>query len=381
MRGALIVALVLGVLVAAASGSDAASVRYATADATVAVVNGKAFGVASSRREGADEQTTTVERGRVSVGEGLASTDALDDGAASAEAGDVALLDGRITARSVTRSAGADGVDGEIAGLRIDGRRYGIIRNARTLRLGIGERLVLNTGTTGLRLVTPELDVRLAVVEIGSFTRALPDPTRTPKPEPKPKPTRKPKPTPSPTPTPPATPPRLTAGGYAFPVVGEVNYTDTFGADRQAAIGTHQGVDIFGEFGAPAVAVRDGRLIKVGTLPISGNRLWVIADNGDAFFYAHLSSFSTVARTGARVQAGDVLGFVGNTGDAEPTPPHLHFEVHPGGLNQDAVNPTPIVRSWERSEDVPPGAWAQRLSADATERPGALVTVRDFIAE
>jgi murein DD-endopeptidase MepM/ murein hydrolase activator NlpD len=233
-------------------------------------------------------------------------------------------------------------------------------------------RLVLNTGTTGLRLVMPDLDARLAIADVGTFTRELPDPTRTPKPEPKK--------TPKPTPTAPPTPPRLTAGGYAFPVVGEVTYTNDWGAPR-ASTGTHVGNDIFGEFGAPAVAVRDGRLTKVGTLDISGNRLWLIDDNGDAYFYAHLSSFANVARNGARVQAGDVLGFIGNTGDAEPTPPHLHFEVHPGGLNEAPVNPFPILKAWQRREDVAPGAWAQRLGADAAERPGALVTVRDFIAE
>jgi len=129
------------------------------------------------------------------------------------------------------------------------------------------------------------------------------------------------------------------------------------------------------------VAVRDGTIDHVGTLPISGNRLWLHTANGDAFFYAHMSSFSTAARDGARVKAGTVLGFVGNTGDAEPTPPHLHFEVHPGGIDEDAVDPYPIVTAWQRRDDVPPGAWLQRLGADTTERPGALVTVRDFIAE
>ena len=91
----------------------------------------------------------------------------------------------------------------------------------------------------------------------------------------------------------------------------------------------HEGNDIFADFGTPVVAVADGELANVGTLPISGNRLWVYADSGDQFFYAHMSAFSANAVNGRRVEKGEVLGYVGNTGDAEPTPPHVHFEIHP----------------------------------------------------
>ena len=85
------------------------------------------------------------------------------------------------------------------------------------------------------------------------------------------------------------------------------------------------------------MAVADGELANVGTLPISGNRLWVYADSGDQFFYAHMSAFSANAVNGRRVEKGEMLGYVGNTGDAEPTPPHVHFEIHPSG--GDAVDP------------------------------------------
>jgi murein DD-endopeptidase MepM/ murein hydrolase activator NlpD len=172
---------------------------------------------------------------------------------------------------------------------------------------------------------------------------------------------------------------RLTSGGFAFPVYGKADVADDFGGPRE--IGPHQGNDVFAEFGAPVVAVTDGTISKVGTLPISGNRLWVTSTGGDAFFYAHLSAFSPAAVNGATVKAGTVLGFVGNTGDAEPTPPHLHFEVHPGGEPQDAVDPHPILLAWQGREDVAPGAWLQHAGADTAERPGALVAIRDFIAE
>ena len=121
--------------------------------------------------------------------------------------------------------------------------------------------------------------------------------------------------------------------------------------------------------------------VGLGTLEISGNRLWLETDEGDAFFYAHLSAFSPTAVDGRRVKAGTVLGFVGNTGDAEPTPPHLHFEIHPDGLDEDAVDPYPILLAWQGRRDVPAGAWLEAHGPDTTERPGALVAVRDFIAE
>ena len=371
-------ALVLaGVLVAQ---SPAANVRYSQAQAAVAIVDGKRFGAVQTRREGADATEATVLKTNATVtGQSSVSTsEAGPSGSASASAQGIDLLNGRVRARSVTRETTGAAPGGEVVGLRVDGVAYGPIRQARTIELEGGGQLVLNEGDTGLRLTTDALAVQIAVVATSTFTRALPDPTPTPKP----KPTKTPKPSPTPTATPvPKPPQRLTAGGYAFPVYGDVTYDSTYGAARAAPIVAHEGNDIFAEFGSPAVAVADGRLTKVGTLEISGNRLWLIDDNGDAYFYAHLSSFSSIARNGARVEAGDVLGFVGNTGDAEPTPPHVHFEVHPNGLEEDSVDPYPILRSWQAREDVPPGAYLQRLGADATERPGALVTVRDFIAE
>ncbi len=80
------------------------------------------------------------------------------------------------------------------------------------------------------------------------------------------------------------------------------------------------------------------------------------------------------------MKAGTVLGFVGNTGDAEPTPPHLHFEVHPGGEEEDAIDPHEILLAWQSGSDVPPSAWLRTVGTDTATRPGALVEVRDFIA-
>ncbi len=156
---------------------------------------------------------------------------------------------------------------------------------------------------------------------------------------------------------PPRIHPPLTAGGYVFPVYGPSSYADTFGAPRaDIASGWHHGNDIFGQVGQPILAVADGQLFSVGWNEIGGNRLWLRDRQGNQFYYAHLSAFSTAARDGARVRAGAVIGFMGNTGDAESTPTHLHFEIHPVSLlfleYDGAVNPTPYLDAWKRLEDL-----------------------------
>ena len=97
-------------------------------------------------------------------------------------------------------------------------------------------------------------------------------------------------------------------------------------------------------------------MFSVGWNKIGGWRLWLRDDRGWEYYYAHLSAYSPLAVNGAVVSAGDVLGFVGNTGDAEGTPYHLHFEVHPVGLlglgYDGAVDPTKYLDAWKRLQDV-----------------------------
>ena len=89
--------------------------------------------------------------------------------------------------------------------------------------------------------------------------------------------------------------------------------------------------------GTPLVAVVSGSVQQKQT-PLGGNSLWVTGGNG-SYYYAHLDSFEG---SSGPVQQGDVVGYVGDTGNARGTP-HLHFEVHPGG--GAAVNPYPSVRA------------------------------------
>ncbi len=181
---------------------------------------------------------------------------------------------------------------------------------------------------------------------------------------------------------PPVVTPQLTAGGYVFPVYGTSSYVDTFGAERgDIESGWHHGDDIFGQLGQPLLAVADGTVFSVGWNEIGGNRLWLRDGQGNQFYYAHLSAFSTLAVDGAHVNAGDVVGFIGTTGDASGTPPHLHFEVHPVSLlfrgYDGAVDPTTYLSAWRKLEDVdfPSAAgWAPPVPGSAlAPEPGAIL--------
>jgi murein DD-endopeptidase MepM/ murein hydrolase activator NlpD len=150
---------------------------------------------------------------------------------------------------------------------------------------------------------------------------------------------------------------RFTQGGYVFPVFGTAAFGDTFGAFRADVAGQwHHGEDLVAPLGTPLLAVADGTLFSVGWNDIGGWRLWLRDDGGNEFYYAHLDAYSPLAVAGRRVKAGDVLGFVGTTGDAEGGPPHLHFEIHPAELlslgYDGAVAPYPFLIGWRRAEDV-----------------------------
>jgi hypothetical protein len=173
----------------------------------------------------------------------------------------------------------------------------------------------------------------------------------------------------------------ITSQGYVFPVFGPSSYGDTFGAPRgDVHGGWHHGDDIFAPLGAPLLAVADGTVFSVGPERIGGNRLWLQDSAGNQYYYAHLSAYSPLAKDGQHVHAGDVLGFVGNTGDAAGGPYHLHFEVHPASLlflgYDGAVDPTPYLDAWRRLQNVtfPAGvAWAPQPLKSRLPPPGAML--------
>ena len=182
---------------------------------------------------------------------------------------------------------------------------------------------------------------------------------------------------------------RLSSGGFVFPVYGTASFGDSFGGPRpNVPGGWHHGEDIFAAAGTPLLAVADGTVHTIGFTKIGGYRLWLRDTQGNEFYYAHLSAYSPLAVEGRSVQAGDVIGFVGDTGDADGGSPHLHFEIHPAamaGLGYDGVvAPYSILLAWRRADDisfsagriyVPTGTGSVTLPP-----PGAVLLEADDIA-
>jgi murein DD-endopeptidase MepM/ murein hydrolase activator NlpD len=126
------------------------------------------------------------------------------------------------------------------------------------------------------------------------------------------------------------------AGPFQCPLPGST-FTDTFGAARSGGRG-HQGVDMMAARGTPILATVTG-IVSHSTSGLGGNQIWLAGTDGNSYFYAHLQGY--VGAEGL-VSAGDVIGKVGDTGNARGTP-HLHFEIHPGGGK--AIDPYPTVRA------------------------------------
>ncbi len=128
----------------------------------------------------------------------------------------------------------------------------------------------------------------------------------------------------------------------AFPVQGHgvESVHSRFGAARDGGQRSHRGVDIFARRGTPVLAASDGRVNRVRDTRIGGKVVWIRDPVRNAnVYYAHLDS--QYARDRQEVQPGDTIGFVGNTGNARTTPPHLHFGLYRRG--EGAVDPFPYI--------------------------------------
>lgn len=147
-----------------------------------------------------------------------------------------------------------------------------------------------------------------------------------------------------------------------FPVDGENFYTDTYGACRSGCARRHLGVDLIGEKMLPLLAARDGVVSWLRHDDAKGNILTITDDEGWKYHYIHINNdtpgtddganryeeaFAPGIEQGVRVTAGQVVAYLGDSGNAESTPPHLHFEIErPDGAN---INPTPSVAAAEEN--------------------------------
>jgi len=167
-------------------------------------------------------------------------------------------------------------------------------------------------------------------------------------------------------------PPEIPVREIVFPVVGPVKYSDTFGACRgYRCWRSHKGADIFSSKLTPLVAAADGTItfVRRSATTTAGNTVILRDDEGWRYLYLHLNNDSPGTddaanpqawivpnrlRVGDRVKAGDVIGFLGDSGNAERTPNHLHFEIRPP--NKGAINPTPSLEAAQAAGRVVPEA-------------------------
>ena len=103
----------------------------------------------------------------------------------------------------------------------------------------------------------------------------------------------------------------------------------------------HEGIDIFARRGTAVTSSTEGIVLRVSTNRLGGQVVWVLGPGGQRHYYAHLDRYAEIA-DGQRVRAGTVLGYVGTTGNAAGTPPHLHYGIYEAG---GAINPYPMLRA------------------------------------
>ncbi|MGA9275868.1 M23 family metallopeptidase, partial [Ilumatobacter sp.] len=143
------------------------------------------------------------------------------------------------------------------------------------------------------------------------------------------------------------------------PVAGPSTFEDSWGWARSGGR-SHEGVDMIADRGTPIRAVRDGDA-QFKTNGLGGRAIWLTTANGDKFYYAHLDDWEGESRA---VQAGDVIGYVGSTGNAQG--PHLHFETLPGGSVENpyahtfgACIPSPAEFAAARNSLNDPDVWSR----------------------
>jgi murein DD-endopeptidase MepM/ murein hydrolase activator NlpD len=127
--------------------------------------------------------------------------------------------------------------------------------------------------------------------------------------------------------------------------VRKTEIADTWAAPRGDGR-KHEGQDIFAQRGTPILSATSGYIYNIGENNLGGQTVSVISKGGRVYYYAHLDSYARGIKIGDRVSTRTVLGYVGTTGNAQGTPPHLHFGVY---TFSGAINPLPML-----TDRIPP---------------------------
>lgn len=167
--------------------------------------------------------------------------------------------------------------------------------------------------------------------------------------------------------------PGVPGGGPTCQPVSGATLTDTFGAARSGGR-HHEGIDIFADEGTPIHAIASGTVVQGFSNSLGGVVVRIQGDDGRYYYYAHLVPGSqSHLQVGQHVQAGQVIGGVGRSGDAATTPPHLHLQVRENG---DWINPFGFLQGLPDIEDVAGGGSFATGDAFAID-PGAPPSVAD----
>lgn len=134
-------------------------------------------------------------------------------------------------------------------------------------------------------------------------------------------------------------------GKYLFPLAQTCYYIDTYGADREGGLRSHQGTDLFDKKGTPVFSICEGIVERLGWNRLGGERVGVRGTDGNYYYYAHLDTINQKLFINKKINKGELIGTMGNTGDAITTPDHLHFGIEL--LNGEWLNPYPLLKVWE----------------------------------
>ncbi|HJZ79686.1 MAG TPA: M23 family metallopeptidase [Pyrinomonadaceae bacterium] len=132
--------------------------------------------------------------------------------------------------------------------------------------------------------------------------------------------------------------------------VKKTQIANTWGAPRGDGR-SHEGQDIFAPRGTPIYSATTGYVTKIGEDNLGGHTVSVIGDGGRKYYYAHLDSYAPNLEVGDYVTRQTVLGYVGSTGNADGTPPHLHFGIYTA---TGAIDPLPMLIDRPQEKPIAP---------------------------